>query len=86
MTQKVKIIDYDIIYLSYDEPNAEKNYADLLTKVPWAKRVHGVEVDPFPPFRSHLMLRPHRHLQTEYSRTNQGDIAAHNISQAKWKR
>ena len=43
MTQKVKIIDYDIIYLSYDEPNAEKNYADLLTKVPWAKRVHGVE-------------------------------------------
>ncbi len=40
---KLKIIDYDIIYLSYDEPNAEKNYADLLTKVPWAKRVHGVE-------------------------------------------
>ena len=39
----MKIIDYDIIYLSYDEPNAEKNYADLLTKVPWAKRVHGVE-------------------------------------------
>jgi hypothetical protein len=29
--------------LSYDEPNAEENYADLLTKVPWAKRVHGVE-------------------------------------------
>ncbi len=40
---KLKIIDYDVIYLSYDEPNAEKNYADLLTKVPWAKRVHGVE-------------------------------------------
>ena len=39
----MKIIDYDIIYLSYDEPNAEKNYADLLSKVPWAKRVHGVE-------------------------------------------
>jgi len=39
----LKIIDYDIIYLSYDEPNAEKNYADLLTKAPWAKRVHGVE-------------------------------------------
>jgi len=38
----MKIIDYDIIYLSYDEPNAEKNYADLLSKVPWAKRVHGV--------------------------------------------
>ena len=38
-----KITDYDIIYLSYDEPNAEKNYADLCSKLPWAKRVHGVE-------------------------------------------
>lgn len=43
MTQTFKILDCDIIYLSYDEPNAEKNYADLLTKVPWAKRVHGVK-------------------------------------------
>ena len=43
MSKNFKVIDYDIIYLSYDEPNAEKNYADLLTKVPWAKRVHGVE-------------------------------------------
>jgi len=40
---KFKPIDYDIIYLSYDEPNAEKNYADLCQKVPWAKRVHGVK-------------------------------------------
>lgn len=40
---KFRILDYDIIYLSYDEPNAEKNYADLCSKVPWAKRVHGVE-------------------------------------------
>ena len=38
-----KITDYDIIYLSYDEPNAEKNYADLCSKIPWAKRIHGVE-------------------------------------------
>lgn len=43
MTKKFKVLDYDIIYLSYDEPNAEKNYTDLLKKVPWAKRVHGVE-------------------------------------------
>ena len=43
MTRLVTIADYDVIYLSYDEPNAEKNYADLLTKIPWAKRVHGVE-------------------------------------------
>lgn len=39
----IKIIEQDIIFLSYDEPNAEKNYADLLAKVPWAKRVHGVK-------------------------------------------
>ena len=43
MTSKIKIIDQDIIFLSYDEPNAEKNYADLCNKVPWAKRVHGVK-------------------------------------------
>jgi hypothetical protein len=43
MTKKFRVIDYDIIYLSYDEPNAEKNYADLCKKVPWAKRVHGVK-------------------------------------------
>jgi hypothetical protein len=39
----IKIIEQDIVFLSYDEPNAEKNYADLLAKVPWAKRVHGVK-------------------------------------------
>jgi hypothetical protein len=43
MINKFKVLDYDIIYLSYDEPNAEKNYADLCKKVPWAKRVHGVK-------------------------------------------
>jgi hypothetical protein len=39
----IKIIEQDIIFLSYDEPNAEKNYADLCSKAPWAKRVHGVK-------------------------------------------
>jgi hypothetical protein len=43
MTQTIKIIEQDIIFLSYDEPNAEANYADLCNKVPWAKRVHGVK-------------------------------------------
>jgi len=43
MTDKFRVIDYDIIYLSYDEPNAERNYADLCSKVPWAKRVNGVK-------------------------------------------
>ena len=38
-----KIKDVDIIFLSYDEPNAEENWADLQRKIPWAKRVHGVE-------------------------------------------
>jgi len=43
MSNIIKVIEQDIIFLSYNEPNAEKNYADLLTKVPWAKRVHGVK-------------------------------------------
>lgn len=40
---KIKIIDQDVVFLSFDEPNAEKNYSDLLSKIPWAKRVHGVK-------------------------------------------
>ena len=37
------INEFDIVYISYDEPkNAEQNYADLLDKCPWAKRSHGV--------------------------------------------
>lgn len=39
----MKIAELDIIFLSYDEPNAELHYADLCNKVPWAKRVHGVK-------------------------------------------
>ena len=39
----MKIIEFDVVFLSYDEPNADLNYADLCTKVPWAKRVHGVK-------------------------------------------
>ncbi len=43
MSSVIKIAEQDIIFLSYDEPNAEKNYADLLEKIPYAKRVHGVK-------------------------------------------
>jgi hypothetical protein len=43
MKQTYNISDFDVIYISYDEPNAEKNWADLLSKCPWAKRVHGVK-------------------------------------------
>lgn len=40
---KLNLAEADCIFLSYDEPNAERNYADLLNKAPWAKRVHGVK-------------------------------------------
>jgi len=39
----MKTIELDIVFLSYDEPNADLHYADLCNKVPWAKRVHGVK-------------------------------------------
>jgi len=37
------ISEFDIVFISYDEPNADANYADLLNKAPWAKRSHGVK-------------------------------------------
>ncbi len=43
MKKTYSISDFDIVYISYDEPNAERNWADLLSKCPWAKRVHGVK-------------------------------------------
>lgn len=39
----MKTIEFDVVFISYDEPNADLNYADLCHKVPWAKRVHGVK-------------------------------------------
>lgn len=39
----MKVIEFDIVFLSYDEPNADLHYADLCNKVPWAKRIHGVK-------------------------------------------
>ncbi len=39
----MKATEFDIVFLSYDEPNADINYADLCNKVPWAKRVHGIK-------------------------------------------
>ena len=35
--------ELDVIFISYDEDNCEENWADLVDKVPWAKRVHGVK-------------------------------------------
>ena len=33
----------DVIFISYDEINAEENWRRVLEKAPWAKRVHGVK-------------------------------------------
>jgi hypothetical protein len=33
----------DIIFISYDEPNADKNFAALKARFPHARRVHGVK-------------------------------------------
>jgi hypothetical protein len=39
---KTPITQLDTIFLSYDEPNADENWLDLIGKCPWAKRSHGV--------------------------------------------
>jgi uncharacterized protein with ATP-grasp and redox domains len=36
-------VDYDIIFISYDEIEADSNYQNLLKRFPRAKRVHGVK-------------------------------------------
>jgi hypothetical protein len=43
MKKNFKILDCDVIFLSYDEPNADKNYSKLLEFIPWAQRIHGVK-------------------------------------------
>lgn len=42
MSNMVSVNEFDIVFISYDEPNADENFADLLDKCPWAKRSHGV--------------------------------------------
>lgn len=42
MTKTINFSNYDVVYLSYDEPNADYNFDDLRKKIPYAKRVHGV--------------------------------------------
>lgn len=34
---------FDIVFISYDEPNAEENWKDLVEKFPRAYRIHGVK-------------------------------------------
>jgi hypothetical protein len=40
---KLVLHDIDTIFISYDEPNADKNYSELVKILPWAKRIHGVK-------------------------------------------
>jgi len=40
---KLLLHDIDTIFISYDEPNADKNYSELIKILPWAKRIHGVK-------------------------------------------
>lgn len=37
------ITEFDVIFLSYDEPNSEELYADLSNKIPWAKRISNIK-------------------------------------------
>jgi hypothetical protein len=40
---KLYLSEVDVIFISYDEPNADKNYSELIRILPWAKRIHGVK-------------------------------------------
>jgi len=40
---KLNIAELDCIFISYDEPNAENHWVDLVDKCIWAKRVHGIK-------------------------------------------
>lgn len=41
--KSIKVREVDWFFMSYDEPNANSNWSDLVSKVPWAQRVHGVK-------------------------------------------
>ena len=34
---------FDIIFMSYQEPDADKHWKVLVDRFPWARRVHGVK-------------------------------------------
>jgi hypothetical protein len=41
--KKIDVAELDCVYLSYDEPNKEENWAQIKNMVPWAQRVDGVK-------------------------------------------
>ena len=40
---KKEYIMFDIIFMSYEEPNAQEHWEAVKQKYPWARRVHGVK-------------------------------------------
>jgi hypothetical protein len=40
---RINLAEVDCIFISYDEDNAEQNWADLRNKCMWSERVHGVK-------------------------------------------
>ena len=40
---KLDVTELDIFYIHTTSPNCEEHWSNLLNKVPWAKRVHGVK-------------------------------------------
>ena len=44
LTEKIiDISDLDVVYLSYDEPQANHFWAKIRSQIPWAMRIHGVK-------------------------------------------
>jgi hypothetical protein len=41
--QVISRYGFDIIFISYQEPNADENWEKLKNRFPWAKRIHGVK-------------------------------------------
>lgn len=42
-TGTLDIADLDCVFLTYDEPRRDENWAKIKHMVPWARRVHGVK-------------------------------------------
>jgi hypothetical protein len=42
MTTRIDIAELDVVFLSFDEPQKEKFWAQIINMAPWAKRVDGV--------------------------------------------
>lgn len=43
MSNVFEMNEFDVFFLSYDEPNADENWNKLTEIAPWAQRIHGVK-------------------------------------------